>query len=644
MIKAIRQFIQGQSNYLLIIIIAVTIISLSPMLISGYYGDDSFLTLIKGTLKYYHMGLFEYTLYNIQYWASVGCLRPFEQYFFILHFFIENIFLYKSFIIASVVINMLLFYYLVKRITHSTPISHMSLVLLSLLFQFRLYNDPILSYYMLMQLLFFYLLILLIFLLFYLEKGKITHLLISLSMLFISLFTYELTVLYFIFVFAFSYLYYKENKLIKSLKISLPYIILTVLYILCVIFVRLNGDVGLVNAYNTDANPDPYTPNPDPISYINTLGKQIFAAFPLNYFIFQLSGHISSILNASSALINIKSLSLYVIIALITSVICFIIITLYYSLFLINIKNQRIVLENWKNNRRSLIIFGLMLVVLPNLIHPLSSKYQIELEWGVGYLPVYISYFGVSLLIVVLIIELFNKINKWSDKYVLLSVFFIAIVLSTVFTINFIDNTFVVLKQNEAWQYPRELMEDGISNGLMDNIPNGTILIMDTYRLWDRPDFYILHSGKMVEAVSVNGSNLNIKILPGGALENFNGYSYTYTFSESDPVYYLKYETSSSHRGYSILSHINKMICTNTTISELYSDNILVYVQNIRLTDFNGDKMIKLSGTWMDTGSLYPFSINGTKMNTISSSDNWKIYCFNSGNKRFDLNKLTIQY
>lgn len=83
-----------------------------------------------------------------------------------------------------------------------------------------------------------------------------------------------------------------------------------------------------------------------------------------------------------------------------------------YPISSANVKNNKLKNNKYKNN--ALLIFGFLLLIIPNLLIALSPTYQYLIYWGVSHLPVYISYFGAYLIISVVVDSALLRLrNYW---------------------------------------------------------------------------------------------------------------------------------------------------------------------------------------------------------------------------------------
>lgn len=614
----------------------------SPVLSSGYVSDDSMNSLIKGELLQNNQSLFANTNDSFRFWVSIGRFFPFALYFPVVFYYINSLLLYKTSILVLTVIDILVFGYFIKVLTQSKALSFLSILLPPLFFQFRLYHDPILSFTWLQQLLFLYIFTSLIMLIFYLRTRQRKFLILSLFTYLISLLTYEMTYIFWILHLLIIWFHYDKSKKKNIIKEITPFVLLTILIVLIPLFIRLfngleisGGGSGYPSSFKGN-----YIANLNVINYMATLIKQTIATFPLSYFI--VDPH-KIFINAIGFMKNHFTLS-------------YVFLIIGYFVCMKQTINELTVKQ--KNSCKQLFIFGLALLVLPGALISLSPKYQNEVILGVGYIPVFISCFGLTLLTMSIIYMVFTKINFSNKKYLFVGTVAISLMFSLVGAINYNNNRIVVNLLNSYWLYPRTIIEDGLKSGLCQNIPDNSCLLVDiqfpwdygnnpwvntAYSWWERPAFYRMNSGLKVSYVGSNGK-YQVNSLPSDALRNIQSNRYfTYDFSNHNNVVYLSFNSHSQEDGYAISGNIKNLLISNDKILGATASKAYIYIRTPIYPPVNKD--ISVSGLWIDKNKLNvfePFVKEPEQMNLVSSGVDWKLYSISEADKLLDLKSLTI--
>ncbi len=497
-----------QSNIVITIIIyslisLYIVLSLLPLLHSGYYSDDMVNSLLRGQISLEKISFLHYTFNFIKSMLKTqGRFVPISIFTLVtISYFFYNLILYKTLILVLIITNIFLFGYFIKIVFKEKYLAYILMLCIPLFFQFRLYHDPILSFAGHLQLFFCYLFVSLIFLHKYLEHNNKKDLVVSIIFYNISLYAYEisvpLTLLFFILIFD----HYKNLK--KSFKESLPFIYSLTIAVLITFLARsmTNREYsGITFSLNV-------------IWIIKTLIMQIYSSMPLSYFI-----------SNPSNLFNQNILNLFKDINGTDIMIIVIFNVLYWYLI------QKINID--KVNWITFLLFGFGLLVFTAIPISFSAKYQQELNWfggwGIGYIPVYIQYYG-ALMVLASMIVLINKIIK--TKNWIITKFTLAAGISLISIINLHSNIAVVDKANIDLYYGRETLEKALDNNILEKIPeNSTILVKYGYKYnpypsyvfnglrgwtssynWDNRWLFYLHSKKILNIVHNISQLENIK-------------------------------------------------------------------------------------------------------------------------------------
>jgi hypothetical protein len=199
---------------------------------------------------------------------------------------------------------------------------------------------------------------------------------------------------------------------------------------------------------------------------IKTLFVQIFSAVPLSYFF----GNPSHLFSA-----NVKDIIRQI--SLIDIATGFLFSFLYISIF--SNKNR---IEN--KCGKYIFPFGLYLWLSPAVLIAVSTKYQKELiQYGLGmaYLPVYIEYFGLILVVAYMLLRTINCLEG-RRVFARTVMYSILVVVEILLLINMQNNRLVIEKMNDDLFYRRAILEKGLQAGLCFDIPEmSNILIIDSY-------------------------------------------------------------------------------------------------------------------------------------------------------------------
>jgi hypothetical protein len=123
-------------------------------------------------------------------------------------------------------------------------------------------------------------------------------------------------------------------------------------------------------------------------------------------------------------------------------------------------------------------------------------KYQRELAWGVGYIQIYIQYFGLA----VLLVGGLGGILRWASRVTVLRWacrILAAIALGCTFFAAFSHSGVVADYINRRWRYPREVLAVALADQARLRLPSRVELRVDRSYLqrWENFFFLFQHSG-----------------------------------------------------------------------------------------------------------------------------------------------------
>lgn len=441
--------------------------ALLPLLFSGYYSDDMVNSVIRPTQELEGGTFFKYFISENKSWVNAnGRLFPVSAFLTgLIYFYSNNLVAYKIIILLLVIFDVFLFGYFVKLLTGDKYLSYLLMLVVPSFFQYRLYHDPILSFGGLLQILFLMLLLSLIFLQKFLISKKNAHLAVSVIFYNLCLYSYELS---FILLPVWLFLIFQRRGHFKrALALTYPFFFSFFLAVTLNVFTRFIWRETSVAGYNGTKF------NFNIAAILRTFYLQLASAMPLSYYL----GNPSKIFNHNILylLFNFKLLYGLIIIAF----------TLVYVNFS---KKIRLQIE-WKN----FVIPGSIFFLFPAFLISLSDKYQQELNrygFGMGYLPVYLEYFGLLMLLAGSFV-LFLKSTESAGLRKFVS-FFVLISLNLILLVNLEGNSIVVDKANIDLSYRRTALEHALENNILHGVPeNSRILIVDEYKYDPYPPYIV---------------------------------------------------------------------------------------------------------------------------------------------------------
>ena len=560
-----------------LLILAITFLSLFMLINSGYYWDDAVNSTAYLNEKFDGIPLSQNILTFMHKYIELGRINVLSFYYY-FWFYLTNYKIYKFLIIFTILLDQIFFSLTVFEITQSKKISQLGMLMIPLLIQIRPYQDPVNGFYGLMQLILLELLLTAFFLIRYLKTSQTRHLIFSLIPFFFGLMTYEVC---FPFLLMIPLLIYAVTKnLRKSLRLTIPYLLIEILLLAAIFFIRSRYSQNQVYsgvAFRLDA-----------ASIIRTYFYQITASLPLSLYT---AAKELDVMGSSFLARNVYPYHFPDFIHSI-SLLDFLIV-LFSMLILWKILTEK---EPAPASSKAAVVLGFCLWLLPGITIAVSQRYQGQLMPGLGYLPVYIQYFGISILLSILIHKAMSKKN---NHFVCGFLFGFAAVSAL---INLQNNQAVTSIMNNIFLYPRLSGETALQSGIFSFLPeNAEILSINPERYtweanWSHSglyrEYYQNWSGKKLNAYGIyNLSELLQNKTLSNTVQNPDG-SFT---AQPDNLYVFSYN-GNSENGLAKLGHVKKIRFDpqKPAVYETETDKVIYFIsgnfssdQNIFYVDAN---------------------------------------------------------
>lgn len=139
--------------------------------------------------------------------------------------------------------------------------------------------------------------------------------------------------------------------------------------------------------------------------------------------------------------------------------------------------------------RREAFVISLGMFLLPAIFPAISLKYQNEVDWGAGTLPIYYQYFGVAFF------------GAWAMSFVPrvgISRFVISIVISLYLAFNVTINSGMVKIIDMQWREPRDVFAVQAQAGLFSQVEDGDIINVKNAPHYINSNLIFQWSGKRV--------------------------------------------------------------------------------------------------------------------------------------------------
>lgn len=592
----------GQNNAVLIILclVLVNALALLPLLTTGFISDDIYNSEIRGHMIQRGMTLWGVTVFYAKQWLrNEGRLFPMTFYLYSVFYLLRSVLLYKCFVLGVTLANISVFFVFLRRFTRSERISAFAVLLLPLLFQFRLSWDPLLAFcaeYPLVGLLLccsFYLF--LVNLDQDSDRARITAVTLFLWASLIFEVAYPMCLV-------FGVLAYLRLRIVKSaVRASWPFFAVTIVLML---------SSAVLRAFAV-APSGVYRPNLNPAVVTKAYLTQLFGATPFSYYLVDPHALFSEVASRWPG-------GLSTVLGLVLLVAAFALHTLRGRL------SHGASVHN-PPDARGILTIGAMLFALPACLISLSTKYQAQ-TWGDAYLPVYLAYFGVSVLLAVPLDRLYRTYQRvqTSRPWLRLSAVCVWLLL---LGLNFRNNWLAAEASNEAVWNPRVLLEEALDRGLLAGIdPQKALLLVSGTEPWDNPDEYSTKTGLRFYVYSMAENRDWGAILSGSGACGPAVDPNMCKFSADATVYTVQIRHLSGGTGAIILARVRQAYLSNGSIRGILSQEGTAY---FRLPPSRQPLAAALSGMdAQDKSGATIFRMNERDLHVIKEGRGWKFVSF----------------
>ena len=484
----------------LVALLGLAAVALAPALGAGYWAEDIYYSAMIPANPILHDSTWPAeTLDQIQHSMRVGRFYPITPLITAVAFILfRNVVAYKAYIVAVTLLDVALFYALVRRLTGRKGFALLAGVVLVGLFQFRLTVEPILGYYGQIQWVTAAFLLALIWLRRSLDGGRGAWLALSAGAYFLCTLTYEMT--YTLAAIPAFLIYRARPGWRAGLAMAAPFVAgagfssgMTVL------IRRLHPSDNYV--HNTDLNP---------VRALGSFACQVSAGFPLSYYLadpLRLFGRGRDLASWADWLLQPGVIAVGGIGLVVT--------------FRTLRKARRSTADLGPVDDGTLVGLGLLLATCPAILTAISPFHRNYLSPGVGWIGVMVQYQGVALL---LALGAWRAIQaRWlGGPFARRKCLAVAIVLAGVLGITQRANVEVVAALNAppgspryrqfagdhgaAWHLHRMNLIAALQAGVMRDVPRGSrVQIAHPYPLWHDAVygqfFYTKQTGKRIETL-----------------------------------------------------------------------------------------------------------------------------------------------
>lgn len=589
---------------------------LSPLLRSGYLGDDGDSSLATpGALAYMKTPILQLTWDMFTRWVTTqGRLYPLSLYVQPLFYVLGgNRLAYKLLIMALVIACAGLFSWLVRRVSGSDALGIAAAIAPSLAFQFMYFYDSLLGFAGMLQMVFLYLVGSLLLFTFYLERGRRRYLVWSVVLYLASLLTYEMTFPFFLLHVLLASFYPERRPLKDAFRKAMPHAVVAVGLAVALIVLRLSLKVAVTAG---GATPSPYAISFDVGQYLRALCIQVLGAWPLSYSTFG-----SGVWGRTDLFQSPWS---YLATFPVTSLIAF---TGYAALTWVVARtalSEPKRTASGKSTVVGLVWFGGAMMVLSGAMIALSPRWHTELVWGAAYLPVFVGYFGSALVLSVLAYVIVRAWGRGPAGTV--TIVALACVVGLVGMTN-LQNNRAVVTEWDSWRYGRDTIADATDNGIFGKGSANSLLLVNNRingrQPWDVPQFYAEHGTTFANGVVAVSSIDTAALKKAASSTNADASGgQVFEFAETQPVYFIDY-TADAASGYVLAERVSSVTVNGTSVTDIQMQPVAVYMTAPKAPRF--DSFFGPTKTLVPAASLESL-VDPATFKVESSGPGWQLY------------------
>lgn len=483
-------------------------------------------------------------------WFERGRFFPFSNYVYLLFAAMPSIKCYKLFLLILVYINSLLMGKCTEKLFHNKAVGILTMLIFPLSIQLTpIYDGPLYCYHGLMQLVLLGSEIGILCVFKYCdlhsrnseEKSYIWILIAGAAAYMISLGMYEIAFVMASFIGLCTWCYTGSVK--RSLKVLIPYI--------CAYIFMLFMNFYMRTAFASDSYGGT-TINLDLTAIVVTFFKQLISTFPFAGFFFGLAS--GDVWDKHLWLNVLKPVDLLMILIFIALLVIAVFVIKYNYL-----ETKTIIFT---------LLSGLCLMVFPSIIIAITEKYQLELEWGRGYLPNYIQSFGLVLIILSIFILITRNFN---NKGKLITTIIVILISVPMLLGQQAQARIDVESKYNDLGYNRDTAMNAIKAGLLDELDSDDYLFGTSGCPFDYSEsrqFYTFAAKRYINAKE------SYELVPF----LHSKYGEADCYNSIDDNTYVSTTYANSDGGYTMIGK-----CTSVTPTADYSGFESIYVENPKL-------------------------------------------------------------
>lgn len=496
---------------------------------SWYMADDLINYTSQGYCINNNISVFDLTIQQAKLWyTQVGRCFVFSSYTYILFSIVKNVYLYKFLIVLVTCLDAIILAKLIGLIVSSKKIMIYIILIFPALISLDCgYFNAMYGFHGLIQLCLLWCLISMFAFWKYLKTDKTRWQVVSCCALSIALGTYEVA---YVLCVLFPVLAFIDTKrLISTVKKILPQTITGVVWLAWNMIARMQAAS----------------------EYVGT--KMNLGAECVETFFKQLSGSCTffSILRAQDILTgdNVKS------ILKTNGIRYFILVVFVCMIFGWTCKYK----ENTKNIAWGYVIGGII-AAGPAVLVALSERYQHEISWGRGYLPAFVSCWGIVICVALFIVGVKNGYARFGASIICAAFLVISLMISDI----------TVQQYNQTMIDP--FVAEAVETGILDTFKEDDILVDGSGNWTEFDSHYAFLLQRKANVVSVN----NLYEIQSSEIHFTDYYD---KIKEKKEFYYAGFQKD-SHYYMASCVNLDVQMCDNNVEKNIFTDRFDIYIFN----------------------------------------------------------------
>jgi len=460
-------------------------LALYPYTRSGFFFDDIYNSELNGVLTVLHLNLVQFILKMLDLWV-VQTGRFFPTSIAIVYAFwaiAEDLKINRILQIFLVIVDIGLFWLFVKKISDSPQLASLAIFFLPILFQFNPNLDGVTSFAPLNQGVLLFVLLSWLLTYRYMILDKASPLSLGLAAVFEmgALTFYEVGVLVIpgligICYYATASAKRRYSGIIITLSTAVVFFALYVWFSWHKASSYPGSEIGSI------------------LLFPQTIAAQFFSAFPLAL----LKNGTPSMTDTSHLLMLVGLLAIFVIAII------------FFAQTLPVVRREATKIHS---NKMLLLAISFSLAVVPAAVLSISKYHQQIQSYGNPQSVVFIQIFGVALLFALAMVWLMSRMQSGTKRMAL--VLAVSLIYAFIFIQTASLNLERILKMNETYLKPRQKMEQILAKGLLDNLPENHLLLLEGTYPWESGElifsklgacsgFFTHHAGRIIHCQSAD--------------------------------------------------------------------------------------------------------------------------------------------